>query len=29
MKKDHRVEFRGSMNECYDYILTRYSDAHM
>ncbi|MFD1427581.1 hypothetical protein JOD24_001494 [Kroppenstedtia sanguinis] len=20
MKKDHRVEFRGSMNQCYSYI---------
>lgn len=23
MKKDHRVEFRGTMNQCYDFMATR------
>ncbi|SDY14316.1 hypothetical protein [Thermoactinomyces sp. DSM 45892] len=22
MKKDHRVEFRGTMNQCYDFMAT-------
>lgn len=26
MKKDHRVEFRGSLNECYDFLHTRDPD---
>jgi hypothetical protein len=27
MRKDHRVEFRGSMNECYNYVSIRYPKA--
>lgn len=24
LKKDHRVEFRGTLNECYDFVYTNY-----
>lgn len=24
MRKDHRVEFRGTMNQCYDFVSSRY-----
>jgi hypothetical protein len=24
MKKDHQVEFRGTMNQCYDFMSSRY-----
>lgn len=26
MKKNHQVEFRGTLNECYDYVYTHYPD---
>lgn len=27
MRKDHQVEFRGTMNQCYDYVSTRYNKS--
>lgn len=28
LKKDHRVEFRGTMNQCYDFMATRYTNTN-
>lgn len=27
LKKDHHIEFRGTLNECYDYMHTHYPQS--